>query len=158
MLLQLDRSAPHGLDSPLVAESLEQTIMTTLLLTQAHNYSERLAAVLHAAPSRRIQAAVDLIHAEKSPVMLDVTAIARHIEVSVRALQLAFQKELGTSPSAYLRDVRLDQVRSILLSGTPETTSIAQTAGDWGFGNLGRFAAAYRRKFGEAPSETVHRR
>lgn len=42
-----------------------------------------------------------------------------------------------------------------LLAGAGK--SVAEVATRWGFGNLGRFAADYRRMFGTAPSEDLHR-
>ncbi|WP_415858950.1 helix-turn-helix domain-containing protein [Agromyces laixinhei] len=39
----------------------------------------------------------------------------------------------------------------------PNEGSVSEIARRWGFVNLGRFAAAYRREFGENPSETLRR-
>jgi len=48
----------------------------------------------------------------------------------------------------YLRDTRLDKVRAALRSAHSEE-SIISIAGNCGFGHMGRFAAAYRRRFRE---------
>ncbi len=74
--------------------------------------------------------------------------------VSVRTLRYSFHRELQLSPLAYLRILRLNRVRSALLTaGAPEDT-VTQAATAWGFFHLGRFARDYRRLFGESPSET----
>jgi transcriptional regulator GlxA family with amidase domain len=55
----------------------------------------------------------------------------------------------------YLRDVRLNRVHAELRSADPRSASVSQIATRWGFLYLGRFAAAYRDKFGRRPSETL---
>ncbi|WP_294014024.1 helix-turn-helix transcriptional regulator [Streptomyces sp.] len=58
---------------------------------------------------------------------------------------------LGVTPLTYLRNVRLDRVHADLLTGA---TGVTEAAGRWGFSHLNRFSAAYRRRFGAAPSQT----
>jgi transcriptional regulator GlxA family with amidase domain len=58
------------------------------------------------------------------------------------------------SPMQYLRATRLEHARELLRRSQPERR-IADVALDCGFTHLGRFAIAYREKFGESPSETV---
>ncbi|WP_414688000.1 helix-turn-helix domain-containing protein [Mycobacterium sp.] len=43
------------------------------------------------------------------------------------------------------------------LSNPALCTTVSDTAYRWGFAHLGRFAVAYRNKFGESPSETLHK-
>lgn len=54
-----------------------------------------------------------------------------------------------------VRDVRLHRVHDELREADPHVTTVSQVAGRWGFLYLGRFAAAYREKFGERPSDTL---
>jgi transcriptional regulator GlxA family with amidase domain len=82
--------------------------------------------------------------------------LAEASHVSVRSLQESFRKSLGTSPMRYLGDLRLDQVRQELTAAAPGALTVSETASRWGFTHLGRFAAAYRRRFGELPSDTIH--
>ena len=101
----------------------------------------------------RLRDAVRFIeeHAAERP---GVGAIAAAAGLSERGLQEVFGRTLATTPTRFLRDHRLDQVRSELLRpGAP--SAVAATARRWGFGNPGRFAAAYRERFGEDPSTTV---
>jgi AraC-like DNA-binding protein len=46
-------------------------------------------------------------------------------------------------------------VREELKASGPDSVTVTQVAGRWGFVHLGRFASAYRRKFGESPSATL---
>lgn len=83
----------------------------------------------------------------------DVAAAAR---LSPRALQEAFRKHLDTTPMAYLKSIRLARAHSELRQSSVEGgTTVAEIAYRWGFGNLGRFAADYRREFGQSPSEVL---
>jgi AraC family ethanolamine operon transcriptional activator len=73
-----------------------------------------------------------------------------------RTLHKAFREYFGLPPVAYLRARRLHHARHQLLERGRATT-VTATATDWGFDHLGEFAMAYRRLFGEAPSETLRR-
>jgi AraC family ethanolamine operon transcriptional activator len=46
----------------------------------------------------------------------------------------------------------------LLHASDPEETTVTQVAFGLGFWDLGRFAGAYRRLFGERPSETLRQR
>ena len=84
--------------------------------------------------------------------------IARAAGVSVRAVQSTFRDLLDTTPMNYVRDRRLEAAREDLLRyGPGDGVTIAMVASDWGFSNAGRFATAYRQRFGEPPSATFRR-
>ncbi|MEV7554513.1 helix-turn-helix transcriptional regulator [Amycolatopsis sp. NPDC089917] len=87
---------------------------------------------------------------------LGAADIARACRVSVRALQLAFRRHLGTTPMAYLRQVRLDRTRADL-KDAGEGTTITRVAAKWGFVDGSRFSAQYRAAFGESPSQTLRK-
>jgi AraC-like DNA-binding protein len=74
--------------------------------------------------------------------------------VSIRRLQEGFRDYVGASPRECLTDIRLARVRQDLLRGADGFT-VADVAMRWGLMHTGRFAAAYRRKYGESPSETL---
>jgi AraC-like DNA-binding protein len=115
-----------------------------------------------AAPSRALCRALDFIEAHVAePVSLPDMASAA--AVTPRALQNAFRKYLETTPSEYVRRVRLDRAHRELGSGDRDPSpTVIDVAMRWGFYHQGRFAAAYRRRYGEAPHETLaasrHRR
>jgi AraC family ethanolamine operon transcriptional activator len=74
-----------------------------------------------------------------------------------RSLHLACREHFGLPPVALLRVRRLHRARRQLLARGPATT-VTRTATDWGFDHLGEFAMAYRKLFGESPSQTLRRR
>jgi AraC-like DNA-binding protein len=97
----------------------------------------------------------DYIHAHAAEVPT-VAEIAAAAGVGVRALALGFERHFGMAPLRYLQQVRLDGVRAQLLTARGADT-ITRIALDWGFANAGMFAAKYRERFGESPSETLRR-
>lgn len=88
---------------------------------------------------------------------ISVADIAAAAYVTVRALQLAFRRHLDTTPTAYLRRLRLSGAHDQLRRSTPgDGRSVASIARDWGFAHPGRFAGAYRRAYGRAPHATLN--
>lgn len=86
---------------------------------------------------------------------LDVATVAEAVGVSARSLHYAFQTSRGYSPMSYLLQCRLGRAHHALLSSDPHDTSVAHVATDCGFSHLSKFAAAYRRHYGELPSQTL---
>ena len=86
-----------------------------------------------------------------------LSALASHAGVSVRTLNAAFREYRQCTPMQALRDARLAGVRADLLAARPGAR-VRDVAEAWGYAQLGIFAANYRRRFGESPSETLKRR
>jgi transcriptional regulator GlxA family with amidase domain len=78
--------------------------------------------------------------------------------VGVRVLQASFKRHVGVSPMTYLRRLRLDGVHRELSKAEPWQVNVSETALRWGFAHLGRFAGAYRERFGVPPSQTLRER
>ncbi|MFM7245102.1 MAG: AraC family transcriptional regulator [Planctomycetaceae bacterium] len=85
-----------------------------------------------------------------------VSELASRAGVSQRTVERAFLRT-GCTPLAYLRRVRLDRARAMLVGPTQGVT-VADVAAAVGYAHCGRFADEYRRHFGELPSRTVTRR
>jgi AraC family ethanolamine operon transcriptional activator len=85
---------------------------------------------------------------------LSVADLRRAAGVSRRTLEYAFQERFGLSPKAYLLARRLDGARAELRQDHDDL-SVTRIANRWDFDHLSRFAAFYRRQFGELPSETI---
>lgn len=81
--------------------------------------------------------------------------LARRAGRSLRSIQRAC-RSLGSTPQDVLRDARLDRARAMLESSAA-TVSVADVAQSVGYRHLGRFAAYYRDRFREMPSETLAR-
>lgn len=108
----------------------------------------------HAAPAA-VRRAVDYIdaHADR-PLTLGEIAAASGI--GGRALQQAFRQHRDTTPTAYLRDARLERAHRELQAADPTRgATVAGIATRWGFAHRGRFAAAYRQAYGRSPQQTL---
>jgi AraC-like DNA-binding protein len=57
---------------------------------------------------------------------------------------------------SYLHDLRMAAAHRDLL-GSDGKQVVADVALRWGFTHLGRFAAEYRKRFGQLPSQTLKR-
>ncbi len=83
---------------------------------------------------------------------MTVGEIAVAAGVSLRGLQLLYQRRRASTPLLQLRRMRLEAARQVLESSRAEP--IGSIARRLGYTNVGRFSAHYREAFGEAPSET----
>jgi AraC-like DNA-binding protein len=144
------------LHQPMVGMPFADSVVRGLLLAADHPYRAALDGEGREPPPRVIRAAIDVIEAEAHRP-LTVSALAARSHVSVRSLQQSFRAHVGTTPMAYLRDVRLHRARQDLLQADPSIDTVATFAFRWGFTNLGRFAAAYAARYGEKPAATLHR-
>ncbi|MFJ2821738.1 helix-turn-helix transcriptional regulator [Streptomyces toxytricini] len=92
-------------------------------------------------------------NADRDISLADIAAAAH---VTPRALQYAFSRHAGTTPLAYLRDVRLAAAHADLVAADPSTgATVSAVAARWGFAHTGRFAAAYHRRYGSSPSAVL---
>jgi AraC-like DNA-binding protein len=79
-------------------------------------------------------------------------AVAR---VSERTLYTLFERQVGLAPREFMRQRKLERVHAVLQLATAR--SVTEVALDHGFLHLGRFSSAYRKRFGELPSQTWRR-
>lgn len=86
------------------------------------------------------------------PIQLE--QLAQVAGVRPRTLETHFRMFLGTTPLGWVRRMRLARARHDLVR---TGASVTDTAFANGFTQLGRFAAQYRKVFGELPSRTVSR-
>ena len=152
---ELDHPTDLGRNA-VVGRHVEGLVLDGLLLGQPHNHSD---AALHDGPVRlnaAIKKAVELIEERPSEPWTTVR-LAGQVHLSVRALQEGFRRDLATTPMTFLRQVRLRRARVALQQADSGVTTVGAIATDLGILHLGRFAAAYRRAFGETPSDTLSR-
>jgi AraC-like DNA-binding protein len=154
-LVQTEVQSPMGLTAvPSMAASLGRVVIAGLLMSHRSNYSDELSRPRGVEGPRAIRAAVALI--DGRPTEIETVAdIAKAVGLSVRALDEGFRRHVGMSPMAYLRQVRLARAHDELVASDGDLTTATVVAYNWGFWNYGRFAAAYRRRYGCTPSETL---
>jgi AraC-like DNA-binding protein len=140
------------LDQPSVADRLGAALITGLLLAAAPN-DTRPADPAGPGPVRR---ALEMIE-DRYPEALTITDLAAASHISVRRLQAGFRRHVGMPPMSYLREFRLDRAHELLRRARPDATSVTEVAMTCGLRHLGRFAAEYQHRYGETPSQTLHR-
>jgi AraC family transcriptional regulator, ethanolamine operon transcriptional activator len=88
---------------------------------------------------------------------VSINSVCRNIGVSRRSLECAFRSVLGMSPAHYVRTLQLNCIRRDLLCAEQLHTSIGVIAARHGVWHWSRCSQAYRRLFGELPSQTRRR-
>jgi AraC-like DNA-binding protein len=154
-LLRAEVANPAGstAHAPL-AVRVGRLVMAGLLLGQRHQYTEELHRPAGFEGPRAIRRAVATVE-EQPMAIVTVADIAAAANLSVRALEDGFRRHVGTSPMAYLRQVRLARAYDELLAAAPDATTATAVAQRWGFAHYGRFAALYRQRYGCSPSATL---
>ncbi|POA21878.1 AraC family transcriptional regulator [Pseudomonas sp. FW300-N1A1] len=107
-------------------------------------------------PTRRKVAAraIEYIH-EHAHKPITLLGLAEKLNTTGRSLHQGFIESFGTTPMAYLRNIRLSNARQDLIRHT--WPSVTETAMHWNFFHLGRFSKDYQHAYGEAPSHTYRR-
>ena len=153
LVSELDRPT-NVFTSALTRVHVEHLVLSTLLLAQPNVYRDDLMRpVRPIAPSyvKRVEEFVEA-HADRPLTIADLAAYAG---VSTSTLFAGFRQYRDTSPIAYLKGVRMRRAREELQAASPSRAKVTDVAMRWGFTHLGRFAADYKRWFGESPSDTL---
>lgn len=147
--LAMDAPVPQRL-----GDALAESVLLSLLTEFPHSASQALQAERHGVShaARRL-AKAQAVMRERYREPLCLSEIAAECAVSIRTLTQLFQDHLGVSPMRHLLEIRLQAARRLLQSAQPQW-DVTRVAMDCGFPGLGRFAAAYRQRFGELPSKT----
>jgi AraC-like DNA-binding protein len=143
-------------DKPLVEAQLADFVAATALTTFPNSalHSEEPPPRSYAASSA-IRRAVSFIDANADQPITS-TDIAEAAGISTRALQYGFARYYDTTPTAYLRRVRLERVHRDLQTTDPALgRTVEAIAARWGFGHGASFGSFYRTNYGESPSQTL---
>jgi AraC-like DNA-binding protein len=139
----------------LVADELEQTLMTHFLLANQRDFRALLEKQARHAGPWQVRMAEEYIDANwDRPITLEL--LSGITGASTRSLHEKFKQARGYSPMAFAKQVRLKHARELLLRPEP-STSVTTVSNACGFNNLGHFAKDYFKIFGERPSETLAR-
>lgn len=85
-----------------------------------------------------------------------ITDLCVAVGARERTLHLSCVEAFGRPPASLLAELRLNAAHRALLH-PGKTASVTAVAAQYGFTHFGRFAAAYRQRFGELPSATFAR-
>jgi AraC-like DNA-binding protein len=150
----LDHMAAEGIH-PMAARSLEQSLLTAILLGLPHTASAELADYEPARSGVAGRIREWLVAHHHQPI--GVADIAAAMDLSIRRLQAICRSRWDQTPMQLLRGIRLDHARAALLSAEPASGTVSRIASTAGFTRVSRFIAAYRERFGETPTQTLSR-
>lgn len=150
---RLAEDAPEIISHPEAARGLEQSLIQAMIecLRIVKVLQDRSAQRRHAMILRRFRSAVE----ENPDQPLYIPDLCKAIGVSDRTLRVCCHEQLGMSPKRYLLLRRMHLARRALREAAPTATTVTETAMQYGFWELGRFAGAYSSLFGELPSTTL---
>lgn len=100
--------------------------------------------------SQRFEKACHHVRQHLADPSLSPQTLADTIGVSRRCLYGEFAQR-GLSPSAFIRDMRLDHCRALLRDRTQGHRSVTEIALTHGFSDSAGFSRAYRQRFGNSP-------
>ena len=130
--------------APLAASAFEE-LLTSLAAAALFPLLSRRAT---GAGAQQVPAAIrrarDFIK-ENSGLPIELSRLAADLGLPMRTLQENFRRSFGQSPRAWLLECRMEDARRRLTS-PDQTASVSSIALDCGFGDLGDFAANYRRR------------
>jgi len=150
-------------EHPVVFDNLFSSLLTRYKVGRERDYAclsimyEILAESVHestreerAAIPRRIRDAKKHIDRNYSDPMLGVSQLAADAGVSEVYFRREFKQHFGLSPRAYIRKVRMENAKALLLTGY---YSVGETADRCGFDSISYFSGEFHRMTGMTPSE-----
>jgi AraC-like DNA-binding protein len=101
-----------------------------------------------------LKSAISFIHRHAADG-IGVNDVADAVRLTPRAVQYVFRQHLDTTPTEYLRRVRLQRAHQELKNSDRTAATVSEIAQRWGFAHTGRFAALYRQTYGLSPHSTL---
>ena len=143
---------PELFELPEVVSAIEQQLVHLLVRCLAEGVvaTTKSGNLRHRTIIARFEEFLEA-HPNKPLYLIDVCSFVGAAE---RTLRCACEEQLGMGPIRYLTLRRMYLARRALTREIPFTATVTQIATDNGFYELGRFAVAYRKLFGETPSES----
>jgi len=86
---------------------------------------------------------------------LGVVEIAQLMNVPLRTIQDHVRAVADCTPTDVLHEIRLRRAHRRLVGADPHEATVSAIAAECGFTHLGRFAADYRRTYGQTPAKVL---
>lgn len=158
-LARLLEEASATPESPLgaahVLAHIQEALYGALLLGQDSTIHHLLRKPPPAADTRAVRRAEEIL-AARAAEPISITEVAALTGIGLRSLERSFKAARGCSLRDFLKAQRLELAHRRLRAAPPGTT-VTQILHASGFSHPGEFSLAYRKRFGEAPSETLRR-
>ena len=144
---------PNGLSNPAIVRQFTHRLPSRLIAALGEGQG---GCPLATRPRRQAALArTEMFIEQHASEDIGVRDLCKASGVSERTLQYAFLERFGIGPKEFLNAFRLVAVRRQLRVADPKTTKVVDVANAWGFWHMGQFAADYRQRFEELPSETL---
>lgn len=154
LMLEAEGSGVAGFGDYLTR--LGASLATLLATSFAHSQRAALDMAGRPAGSSAVAQAEQWIRANLDRPF-SVADIAEAVGTSLRTLQDGVRRHRGATLSRMIEAARLERFHA-LLSDPQSNRTVTESASAAGIGHLGRAAAAYRRRYGVTPSETLRGR
>lgn len=139
---------------PLVINAAGQLLGAALLECFPSNMSDGQELLRNPAVPPTLKGAISFIHRHAGDG-IGVNDVADALRMTSRAVQYLFRQHMETTPTEYLRRVRLHRAHQELITSDRSTTTVSEVAHRWSFAHTGRFAALYRKTYGQSPHATL---
>lgn len=138
---------------PRIAAGMANLVAGALLECYPSNLTEHDPASDLALPET-LKEAVSFIHRHAAED-IGINEVAAAVHLTPRAVQYLFRRQLDTTPTEYMRRVRLSRAHQELMTATSPASTVTEIAQRWGFAHTGRFAVLYRQTYGQSPHTTL---
>jgi AraC-like DNA-binding protein len=147
-------SYAEAAQQPLVVNAAGQLLGAALLECFPSNMSDGQDLLRNPSVPPTLKGAISFIHRHAGDG-IGVNDIADALRMTSRAVQYLFRQHLDTTPTEYLRRVRLHRAHQDLINSDRSTSTVSEVAHRWSFAHTGRFAALYRATYGQSPHATL---
>lgn len=147
-------SSADTVQQPLIAASAAAVMATALLECFPSTLTADNDVLGDPTVPEALKDAVSFIH-RNAASDVGIHDVAAALRLTPRAVQYLFKHQLDTTPTRYMRRVRLHRAHLDLLSSDRSTTTVGEIAQRWGFVHTGRFAVQYRQTYGQSPHTTL---
>ena len=144
-LLRFLRAADADVDRPVLAPLALREATYRVLRTE--QWATLADAARREKTGDRITVVIEFMHNELEKP-LRVQDLADHVSMSVSAFAHLFKATTGSAPYQYLKRLRLDRARVLLVD---ENQTVSQACHAVGYGSISHFITEFRRMYGETP-------
>ncbi len=147
-------ASPDTAQQPLITAAAAPLLATATLECYQSNVTAEQKLLSDPAVPEAFKDAVAFIHGHAGGD-IGINDIAAAVHLTPRAVQYLFRQQLDTTPTEYLRRVRLHNAHQDLMASTRSAITVTEIAQRWGFLHTGRFAVLYRQIYGQSPHATL---
>ncbi|HWG65265.1 MAG TPA: AraC family transcriptional regulator [Streptosporangiaceae bacterium] len=144
-VLRFLRSVGTDTDRRVLAPLYLQEIVYRVL--QREQFARLLAIAAAEAATNPVSAALDYVRAHL-PEPLTVADMAEQVSLSPSAFAHLFRDVTGKAPYQFLKEMRLDRARELLIDGN---LPVARVSKEVGYASVSHFISEFRSRFGVTP-------